>query len=140
MAAGHAHLSDERRAQLHARFDDQRSRMLKLKFYAITWCAQPHQTADDNIETLPEHLDYLLDLEKKGILFASGPMHEQDGTRTKFGLSVVRAASFDEAVAIAENEPFVKRGLRTYSILVWELNEGHISFEVLLGVGEVRFT
>jgi uncharacterized protein YciI len=123
----HATLTDERRTQLRARFAGQRT-------------TQPHQQPDDNIETLPEHLDYLLDLEQRGILFASGPMHERDGSRTKYGLSVVRAASWEDAVAIAENEPFVKRGLRTYSILVWELNEGSISVEVLLGVGQVRFT
>jgi uncharacterized protein YciI len=133
-------LTDDRRAALRARFSDQRARMLKLKFYAITWTTQPHQTPDENIATLPDHIDYLLDLERRGILFASGPMHEADGTRTKYGMSVVRAASWDDAVAIAENEPFVKRGLRSYQILVWELNEGSISLEVLLGVGEFRFT
>ncbi len=41
MTTTNGHLSDEQRADYRARFADQRAKMLKRNFYAITWTTQP---------------------------------------------------------------------------------------------------
>lgn len=43
---------------------------------------------------------------------------------------IVRAASFEEAKAIADRDPYHRQGLRTYTIDRWMLNEGTVSIRV----------
>ena len=57
--------------------------------------------------------------EKKGLLFASGPLSEADGSQKGRGLTVLRAASAEEARKIAELDPFFVNGLRTFEIREW---------------------
>ena len=57
----------------------------------------------------------MIGLEKKGVLFASGPLAEADGEPRGDGLTILRAASAEEARRIAEADPFVAHGLRTSS-------------------------
>jgi hypothetical protein len=37
---------------------------------------------------------------------------------------IISASSREEAQGIAESEPFYTRGLRTYTLCEWSLNEG----------------
>jgi hypothetical protein len=43
---------------------------------------------------------------------------------------VLRANSFDEAEAIAKEDPLHKAGLRTFTLQKWRLNEGRITITV----------
>ena len=64
--------------------------MLRKKLYVVLskGGAAPEQIA----EHLPRHLEYMIGLEKKGVLFASGPLAEADGQVRGDGLTIVRAA------------------------------------------------
>lgn len=75
---------------------------------------------------LPAHLDYQIELERKGIMFGAGPLFENDGAGGPpvAGMIIVRADSMDEARAIADADPMHKAGVRTYTIRKWMLNEG----------------
>lgn len=100
---------------------------LKKRLYVvISTVAAPRPKIE---EVLPEHLEHQIKLEKRGILFAAGPMFKEDGAGGR-GLIIIRADSFDAAKAIAESDPFHKRGLRTYTIERWQLNEGRYTVEV----------
>ena len=87
--------------------------MLRKKLYVVLskGGAAPEKLA----EHLPRHLEYMIGLEKKGVLFASGPLAEADGKMRGDGLTIVRAASAQAARKIAEADPFVVHGLRSFA-------------------------
>ena len=64
--------------------------MLRKKLYVVLskGGAAPEKIA----EHLPHHLEYMIGLEKKGVLFASGPLAEADGKTRGDGLTIVRAS------------------------------------------------
>ena len=106
-------------------------KMLRRKLYAIfgKTVAPPEKL----MPLLPAHLEYLIGLEKKGLLFASGPLTEVGaGPLGGGGLTVLRVASAEEAREIAEAEPFVKNGLRTFEIKEWTIMEGTLGVRVNL--------
>ncbi|WP_292182276.1 YciI family protein [Mesorhizobium sp.] len=79
---------------------------------------------------LRAHLLYIIGLEQAGVLFASGPVLDESGEMTGDGVTIVRAASFEEARLIAKDDPFVAAGLREPSIHRWVVNEGRITVSV----------
>jgi hypothetical protein len=76
---------------------------------------------------LPEHLRYMIALEKEGKLFASGPF---DSGASGDGMTILRVASKDEADAIAQRDPFVIAGVRAFEIREWTLMEGSFGMTV----------
>ena len=50
-------------------------------------------------------------------------------------MTVLRAAGENEAASIAANDPFVVKGLRTFAVHRWRLNEGSIGVRLSLGTG-----
>ena len=81
---------------------------------------------------LPEHLEYMISLEKRGLLFASGPLSDGKGPPTGAGLTILRVTDIDEARALAEADPFVLNGLRTYELKEWTIMEGTLGLRVNL--------
>ena len=76
---------------------------------------------------LAEHLQYMIDLERKGKLFASGPFGNPSRGD---GMTIVRAKDIEEADEMAKRDPFVVNGIRTYRIEPWTVMEGSLSFTV----------
>src|SRR5271155_1112654 len=81
---------------------------------------------------LPEHLEYMIGLERRGLLFASGPLGDGAGPPNGAGLTVLRVASAQEARALADADPFVVNGLRTYELKEWTIMEGTLGLRVNL--------
>lgn len=97
--------------------------MLQKQLYAI------FTTATDGLEAvlenLEDHLDFQVQLEKDGILYAAGPMWTDDEQNWEGeGLVVIRASSRDEAISIAERDPMHQRGAREFKVRPWMINEG----------------
>ena len=107
-------------------------RMLRKKLYVIL--SRGGATAEQIGELLPQHLEYMIGLEKQGVLFASGPLTAAPGAAAGDGLTILRAASADEARAIASADPFVVNKLRTFEVREWTLMEG--SFGVKLNFSD----
>jgi uncharacterized protein YciI len=102
--------------------------MLRKKLYVVLskgGGAAPEKIA----EHLPRHLEYMIGLEKKGVLFASGPLAEADKTRGD-GLTILRAANAQAAREIAEADPFVVNGLRSFELREWTVMEGSLGIKV----------
>ena len=101
--------------------------MLRKKLYVILskGGAAPEQLA----EHLPRHLEYMIGLEKKGV-FASGPLAQADGQMRGDGLTVVRAANAQAAREIAEADPFVVHGLRSFELREWTVMEGSLGIKL----------
>ncbi len=106
--------------------------MLKKRLFVILSAggAQPEAIR----RHLVEHLRYMIELERAGVLFASGPF-AADGNkdaRPGDGLTIVRADSLTAATAIAERDPFVRHGARSFTVREWTVNEGSMSVKVNL--------
>ena len=76
---------------------------------------------------LADHLAFMIELERQGKLFASGPFG--DGTKGD-GMTIIRAANAEEARAVALRDPFVVNGIRTFKIEAWTVMEGSLSLTV----------
>lgn len=79
---------------------------------------------------LAGHLAHQIELEKRGLLFAAGPLYSRDSNLPEAGMFVLRAKSFEEAEAIAATDPLHAAGLRTFTLQKWRINEGRISVTV----------
>jgi len=79
---------------------------------------------------LPKHLEYMIGLERQGVLFASGPLKTAPGAPAGDGLTIIRAADADEARAIAAADPFVVNGLRSFDLREWTVMEGSFGVTV----------
>ncbi len=85
-------------------------------------------------ETLsPAHHQFLIDLERQGVLFSAGPL--TDGGKSHGGLIIVRAADQAAAEAIAALEPFTNAGLRLTEVIPWQRNEGTIGLNIRFSDG-----
>jgi len=105
-------------------------RMLRKKLYVVSSTAD---AARERIrEILPLHLEYMIDLEKRGLVFASGPLTAEGGEPRGDGMTILRAASADEARRIAEADPFYANGLRTIEVREWTVMEGSLGLKVNL--------
>jgi hypothetical protein len=102
-------------------------KFLGRQFYVIH--TVPKASREELDRMLPEHLQHQIRLEKEGIMFAAGPMANEDGTPAG-GLIVIRAKDFAEARTIADRDPFHKAGLRTYTLRRWTVNEGSYGVRV----------
>ena len=54
-------------------------KMLRRKLYVVL--SQPSPTPEKLKPLLPAHLEYMIGLEKRGVLFASGPLADEPGRR-----------------------------------------------------------
>jgi uncharacterized protein YciI len=102
--------------------------MLRKKLFVIL--SKGAATADQIGAVLPQHLEYMIGLERKGVLFASGPLAANVGAPVGDGLTILRAESAEEARAIASEDPFVINKLRSFEVREWTLMEGSFGVKV----------
>jgi len=84
-----------------------------------------------------EHHDYLVGLERKGILFGAGPFMNEKGERVGVGMLIIRAPSTAAAKRIANAEPYTKAGQRVMTVTPWQRNEGCVSLSINFADGEL---
>ena len=111
------------------------SRLLARDYWLILSTPRPGVEASDLQPHLQDHVAWLLGLEQSGVLFLSGPLLSGPGVGPGSGVTVLRAADEAGAAAIADQDPFVLAGLRTYAVHQWRLNEGSVSVRLSLGTG-----
>ena len=76
------------------------------------------------LELRSDHLDWMLEKERDGTLFLSGPLTRNLGDSPYNGLTIVRAESIDHARNVIAGEPFIDRGAMTYDLAEWTVYEG----------------
>ncbi len=113
-----------------ARAAELMGKMLRKKLYVLIW--KPLVPSEKLRALLATHLDYMIDLERRGVLFASGPLTEPAGAPSGDGLTVLRVRDAGEARRIAQAEPFVAQGLRTFELKEWTVMEGTLGVRVNL--------
>ena len=113
-------------------------KMLRKKLYVVL--SNPAVTPDKLQPFLSAHLEYMIGLEKRGLVFASGPLADGAGPPTGAGLTVLRAKDLNEARALAEGDPFFVNGLRTFELKEWTVMEGTLGVRVNLSDQTVEVT
>jgi uncharacterized protein YciI len=76
-----------------------------------------------------EHYQWMISMEKRDLVFASGPLFRKDGERG-VGMTIFKVDNFMEAEKIAANDPFVRSGAVCFEIQRWQINEGRINISV----------
>jgi uncharacterized protein YciI len=112
-------------------------RMLRKKLYVVL--SKGGATADQIAAVLPDHLEYMIGLEKTGVLFASGPLTATANQPAGDGLTILRASSADEARTIAATDPFVVNKLRTFEVREWTVMEGSFGLKINLSDQSLEF-
>lgn len=79
-------------------------------------------------ENLEAHLQWAIAAERRGELFASGPF-VADGAQPGAlgGMTILRAASHEEAQRILGGDPFVREGVVTIELRHWQIMEGSVT-------------
>ena len=104
------------------------SRMLRRVLYVVL--TTPIKPMSEIEPLLPAHLAYMIELEKRGTLFASGPFIAGKDLLPGTGMTILRAGSFEEAEALAREDPLNKSGVRAFEVRAWQLNEGSFTVTV----------
>lgn len=81
------------------------------------------------------HHEYLLDLERRGVLFAAGPFVDDKGHREGAGMLIIRAKDRKQAETIAFAEPYTKAGQRLMTLTPWQRNEGTVNLRLRFADG-----
>jgi len=71
---------------------------------------------EKNADYRQQHIDFLLQNEKEGNIFARGRFAESKG-----GLIIYEAPSLEETLKIAESDPYVTSGARTLEVFEWDM-------------------
>jgi len=80
---------------------------------------------------LPAHLEWAIQAERRGELFASGPFAAEGcPPGAAGGMTIVRASSYAEAEAILAKDPFVREGVVNITLRKWVVMEGGFTVTV----------
>jgi uncharacterized protein len=112
-------------ASLPKQVEQLTSRMLRKKLFLVNLKAKT--TPEKMMPYLAEHLDYMTELSRQGVLFASGPFLGANGAPTGDGVSIFNTATAEEARRFAERDPFYVHGLREIEVREWMLMEGSMT-------------
>ena len=108
---------------------------LALELFAVE--STPGEKPEAVPANLAAHLEYQRKMELAGRLVLAGPMSDDTGEQMQgVGLIIYRAASLDEARAIAEADPMHVSGARTFRLRRWLVNEGSLNVSVGLSTGK----
>ncbi len=129
-------MASEPNSETPATAEELMAKMLKKRLYAVIW--KSFGKPDLIKQNLAKHLQFMIGLEKRGALFASGPFAPGGGAQIGDGLTILRAVSLDEAKAFANSDPFVIAGARSYDIREWTLMEGRVGLSLDFSDGSYK--
>ncbi len=88
-----------------------------------------------------DHHRYLVDLERRGVLFGAGRLinqAENETTPLGQGMLIIRAKTRAEAEALAFEEPYTKAGMRVMTLAPWQRNEGSVDISIRFADGAIE--
>ena len=106
---------------------------LNKEYYAI-FTEPLGDWPDIQANHMPGHHSWLIDLEDRGILLSGGALFDPENAdpsrRGARSMLIVRADSYEDAVAIAQSDPLAKGGHRSFTVKTYRVNEGSFSVTV----------
>ena len=118
----------------------ERSAMLGAQLWVVRWNPLEGVTAADVVAARAAHREGLRGREAAGAGVAAGPLTSGPGVAPGAGLTVLRASTEQEAVALAAQDPFVAKGLRTFDVFGWRVMEGALTVQVSFGTATYRIS
>jgi uncharacterized protein len=120
---------------LQAEIDRLQARMIKRSFFVMS-----RSVVDISKfrQALPDHLRWLMDLEDKGLIFASGPAFKRDDTPAP-GMTIFRAADFKHAEELAASDPVCLARGAQFQLFRWTVGAGRISVSIDFSDQTYRF-
>jgi len=113
------------------------ARMIGLDM-VIVFSEPSQKFKSEHAPLLESHLLFQIELENRGLLFAAGPMLEDDGLPDGHGMTILNVASINEARKLWSEEPFHQAGLRTDTFQRWRLNEGGLNIKLGFSTGSFK--
>lgn len=108
---------------------------LQRDYWLIRSTPADTTTSSDVERCAASHIGWLLGLEAAGTVLLSGPLLSGPGVAPGAGITIIRADTEQQAVNIANTDPFVTAGLRTFEVFRWRINEGSVDVRLFLGTG-----
>ena len=105
------------------------AQMLNLHLFVAV---RKFKTQDGVTSILLDHLNWVIELEEKGIVFAAGPILDEDQKPTVGGMLIIRAENLSEARRSVFEDPFAKADLIDIEVFEWRLAEGSMKIDVSL--------
>jgi hypothetical protein len=112
------------------------AKLLGKEMYLVV--ARPVRSSEIE-KRLADHIAHQIDMEKRGIMFAAGPLYSRGSDIPEAGMFILRANSFEEAEALANEDPLHKAGLRTFTLQKWRINEGSLKITVNFSDQSMKF-
>jgi uncharacterized protein len=110
--------------------------MLNKKLFVMVREPVAATSVDD---LLKEHLIWMVQEEKKGHIFLSGPFTASGiPPGTLGGLTIINAATLEEAVRIAEQDPLVTKSGLKFEMKEWTVMEGGFSLTITLSDRKIK--
>jgi uncharacterized protein YciI len=91
------------------------------------------------IEVVNEHLEYALELEQSGVMFAAGPFVDDEGKMVGDGMFIVRANNKAEATEILAKDPIHVGNYRRCTVFGSTLHEGKLNISLDLSTQRYTF-
>jgi uncharacterized protein YciI len=111
--------------------------LLAMRLYVVQ--SVPTNGLGPVLDNLDPHVAYQRQLEADGVMFAAGPL--SDDAEQEWlgeGIFVYRAASREEAIKLASDDPMHISGARRFTVRPWLLNEGTFSVRLFYSGGKPR--
>lgn len=109
--------------------------VLAKRLYAVM--TEPADGLAAVMENREEHLKYQGKIEQEGIMFAAGPLADDNEEYwTGEGLVIIRADSLEHAREIAAADPMHASGARKFRVRPWLMNEGCVTVRVTYSDGK----
>jgi len=83
-------------------------------------------------DVLPRHLEWMLEAERTGEVFLSGPFTGEGPPGSQGGMSILRAPSMEEAQRLITQDPFIAEGVFEAELRPWLLMEGSLNCTITL--------
>jgi uncharacterized protein YciI len=112
--------------------------MLAKEFFVVF--TEPSGEMDKILQVREEHLKYQVEIEQKGIMFAAGPLADDNGGWRGDGMIIIRAGSLEAAKQIADADPMHSSGARKYHIRPWLMNEGGLNLRLTFSDGNYEIS
>jgi uncharacterized protein len=111
--------------------------LLAKQLYLVL--SEPTRGLGPVLDNLDDHVAYQTRLENDGVMFAAGPLSNDDQTEwTGDGAFVYRAENRAEAYALAAADPMHSRGIRAFVVRPWLLNEGTFGVRLFYSGGRTE--
>ncbi len=118
--------------------DSEANSMLNRLLFVVF--STPGERPGELVRHIPDHIEYMVRLEKRGALFMSGPFLDEAGDPAPNGMWILRAPSREEANVLAAGDPFHSSGARAFRVEPWQVHQGRIEMAIDLSDQKIRFS